>query len=97
MNNIKIEPWNRLPDLVDRSVDLTDHEWAVLAGSVKQVAHNIFRREKNPMRIRILLSCIKNVIEIEAVAYAAAREATFKRRLLKDRAQKSKRKEKKPC
>jgi len=86
----KIRPWNRLPDLVDRSVELTEHEWAVLAGSVDQVVHNIFRREKNPMRIRILLACIKDTVEIETAACATSKEATFKRRLLKNRAQKEK-------
>lgn len=89
----RIKPWNKVPDLIDRSIMLTDHEFAVLSDSVKQVTRNIFRREDDPIRIRILLACIKDVAEAEALAQATRKEATFKRKVLEKKA----RKEKKSC
>lgn len=90
-------PWDNLPSLVDKSVSLTEHEQAVLSQSVAQVVRNIFRREKNPKHIRILLSCVRDCVEVEAVFYATHKEATFKRKTLKKRAEKKKERRKKSC
>lgn len=54
--------WDKALTNVDEELDhktsLTEHEEAIIRGAVFAVVHNIFRREKDPLKRRVLISQI---------------------------------------
>ena len=76
-------PWEDMRDLVNHSIDLTDFEAFTMDDAISRVVRSIFRREKNPLKVRILLSCIANEANMTAIRLANEREARAKRKALK--------------
>ena len=66
-------PYDEVPEQIDYSVQLTDHEKDLISSVVEEVIKNIFRREKDIVKRRILVSCIGSFAD-----YQAAMETTRK-------------------
>jgi hypothetical protein len=69
--------WSELLDGVDEvvntNVKLTENDEAIIRGSVDAVLKNIFRREKDPLKRRILISKI-----IETTVFETSHLSTLK-------------------
>jgi hypothetical protein len=74
----------KIPDLIDHNTHLTYREEEILAEAVVKVVRSIFRREKNPLKLRILLNNIESCAGFIATLETAKKESNFKEKKFKE-------------
>lgn len=76
--------------LVDASVNLTPGENRLLYDTIDNIVRKIVRREKNPLKRRILRQCIVSDAELSANAAFGEAEKRLWKRTVKENAKKEK-------
>lgn len=67
-----------VPDQIDNSVRLSEGDEMFIRGMVTAVVNNIFRREKDPLRRRVLIDSIARTVDGMTHQVAAHKEMTIK-------------------
>jgi len=61
----------RLNDFIDHNTYLTKEEENILGGAVKKIIDSIFKREKDPIKRRLLIHTIDQNAAFRATIYAS--------------------------
>lgn len=72
------EYFPEVPDQIDNSVRLSEGDEMFIRGMVTSVINNIFRREKDPLRRRVLVDNIARTVDSMTHQVAAHKEMTIK-------------------
>lgn len=76
--------------LIDSSINLTDKETDLVHDAVDKVVRSIIKREKNPMKRRVLQHCIVLDAELSANAVFGEAEKRLWHRTVRENAKKEK-------
>ena len=75
--------WDRIPDLIDYNIQLTEYEESLMYDVITRIVNNIFRREKNPIKRRVLIDCIGKTAVNQSIFSTIKKESYYKQRMLK--------------
>lgn len=78
MGNKNKDYFPEIPNQIDNSVQLSEGDEAFIEGMATAIINNIFRREKDPLKRRVLIDNIPRVVDSAVHRVAAHKEMNIK-------------------